>query len=1670
MELKGANIDLAEKDCVSVTARNGVFFSFVPQSEEERREWVMAIGSLMQVFQKHWKDHPIVPVFEELAARVTQLFSLSQSPNQIDLARRLSTSAMELMTAYMWNSSRRSERIVEKVTAYIQVIKALISNGCPEHITDSLGSAAKQVVALANRPFPSLTGTTASASDSSSQSPSSGTTEFKSISFGSQKLPLQQHKSPQNSPTTLPSTPASSTSATGSNPTQSTWVATSGSSKAHSQPSSSANTLNSTTSPVAGRRAHASDTVASSAVSSLNASSLSSSQSVHASLPPENLGSSGNNAQQNFAQTNSSQTGSPTTTRSLLHSTSGGNFEAASLRSSTLEASAAETQQEVVLRLVKDIRATFVRSVESFKSLNQRNFEATVAEAERSFDVLRVSFDELLKPLESPSVIARLRETPERYFISWRRAVEVVKQAFASQDRTQAMTLLREALPAVGDAMGQASHVLCGAVFEAAQQVFAEQELKGASSLFFDLDTSRVAQFLQQLSTDPLRQGSAHQSHGGFATASAGNPVPHFGSSPSGSPSSPRFFSALNLSNDPSIDEFIDLTRKALLSAQTMAKICRNSFFDAHSQDDHLKHLSILERLNGVVDKIIADVESNPDIIQLEPERSTYLEVIISIREFGHISTTIIETIAELDSNPRGSLSTISPQQAMKSLAMSRGSTQAISSKLNSIQMRFSTAAKQLMSELERLLDLVPGAAEIDESKLSKEQLRARRQSMAPVAASTHFINHFMASGTEDSSSPRSWTANSTHSTNTHSDSVSPSSSSLSLDSPHYESAPSSVSPRSGLQSSPLSASSPTLPSYSSISNVSGSHSSGTHSLNANSQSSPTLLHNNHVGAENNHLSSSAAAIPAPHSTWSEKIRPRQSVASGDVPRLPTQYILGSMHKESGHGSSSSARDSPGRDSPKNHSAPSSAPSSSGADSMQWRKSVKSRDDPLSPRTMSVASQSSPRETDSSTLAGASSPTTTVSALSDSLSPRKTREGGSKRSGSTSSGKKKREGRKSSSSNNSGPITSKAVSVPAATASGGTAVKKNQKMQSLTVRGVTIKYPESINIWLEPEEGNIRYLSGTQLDSERTSGGSNATAGSNTSSGSSSGQNSSSSGSASSTAPLSPSTSRSAGGKTNSSRDFGRGASSSTSQRDLSNSSGSKSPPGPSSPRQQSPKGHIKSESDSITQASSSGSASRLNASQQSKLAHSSASVRGHGSGSSANLFSSTSGAGSSTSGSGVTSPVLSRGRLNSEPVLASATLNRLIVKLTSESAVDVAFMKSFLATYQSFTTPEELWGKLLERYFVPAKSDNPAFSELSDEAYKQQLTLPIHLRVANVVGMWLSSNYMDISADLMFHIDHFVEHTLPTGEAKGLQRKLKTAVEKAQADKRLQEIQANAKFGRSRAGGAERAKAFQQVMITARAARLDPFMFFNEEDIDPTMIAEQLTALDWSLFSKISNVELLNFHTSRGDRNLCPNLCGMIQRFNQVSSWVATNILWQGQMDSRVKVYTKVVQTAHALFKLNNFNATLAIISGLNTAAIHRLRFTFADLPKKEKGILALLMDKMSSKSSYKEYRETLKRVSPPKIPYMGVYLSDLTFIEDGNPNNIAHLINFHKRRLVYRVLQEIEQNQDTSYNIVQDPRLIFILSKLTFADDNELYNLSLLREPRGVDRADIR
>lgn len=133
-----------------------------------------------------------------------------------------------------------------------------------------------------------------------------------------------------------------------------------------------------------------------------------------------------------------------------------------------------------------------------------------------------------------------------------------------------------------------------------------------------------------------------------------------------------------------------------------------------------------------------------------------------------------------------------------------------------------------------------------------------------------------------------------------------------------------------------------------------------------------------------------------------------------------------------------------------------------------------------------------------------------------------------------------------------------------------------------------------------------------------------------------------------------------------------------------------------------------------------------------------------------------------------------------------------------------------------------------------------------------------------------------------------------------------------------------------------------------------------------------------------------------------------------------------------------------------------------------------------------------MASTKNFGEYRETLHLANPPCIPFfgmrlglidiipplsyvflaaetnlnfLGVYLTDLTFIEDGIPSlTPSELINFNKRAKTAEVIRDIQQYQNVPYLLQPVPELQdYILSNLQAAGDvHDMYDRSLEVEPR--------
>ena len=217
----------------------------------------------------------------------------------------------------------------------------------------------------------------------------------------------------------------------------------------------------------------------------------------------------------------------------------------------------------------------------------------------------------------------------------------------------------------------------------------------------------------------------------------------------------------------------------------------------------------------------------------------------------------------------------------------------------------------------------------------------------------------------------------------------------------------------------------------------------------------------------------------------------------------------------------------------------------------------------------------------------------------------------------------------------------------------------------------------------------------------------------------------------------------------------------------------------------------------------------------------------------------------------------------------------------------------------------------------------------------------------------------------------------------------------------------------------------------------------FSIFSCDAEEIARQLTIMEFDLFANINPYEFLNQAWTKSDADQrAPNIIAVTKRFNEIAMWIAKSILEVKSIRARSKRVAKLIDVAGCLYQLNNFSTLMAFIAGFNKAPVTRLKHTMREVNTRTAKKLIELENIMSAESSYKNYRAKIHTVNPPCIPYIGVYLLDLTYMEDGNPNRIGSLINFSKRRLIHTLIREVQQYQDQAFNLTVVPEMVAMLN----------------------------
>ncbi|XP_067877709.1 RAS guanyl-releasing protein 2-like isoform X1 [Heterodontus francisci] len=349
---------------------------------------------------------------------------------------------------------------------------------------------------------------------------------------------------------------------------------------------------------------------------------------------------------------------------------------------------------------------------------------------------------------------------------------------------------------------------------------------------------------------------------------------------------------------------------------------------------------------------------------------------------------------------------------------------------------------------------------------------------------------------------------------------------------------------------------------------------------------------------------------------------------------------------------------------------------------------------------------------------------------------------------------------------------------------------------------------------------------------------------------------------------------------------------------------------------------------------------------------------------------------------------------------------------------------RMFLMMHQWYLPSTELVGKLRKLY---------------RDAYSSDLKI-LQLKICQLVRFWIAEfpAEFNLDSDLAEQIKELQETVSRTGDRRHSQ---------------LVDISQVPSFEWKR-------QITQRNHVTQKRRKMS--LLFDH--LGPLELAEHLTYLEYKSFCRILFRDYQSF-AKHGCTKDNPILERFISLFNSVSQWVQMMVLSMHTPQQRAEVITKFVHVAQRLLQLQNYNTLMAVIGGLSHSAISRLKETYHYISPDVIKISDSLMELVTTCGNYSNYRRCFAEGSGFKFPILGVHLKDLLAVHLALPDWAEKdRLNVAKMQQLYSILNELIQVQVTTPPIEPSMDLVNLLtvSLDQFHTDDEIYKLSLLREPR--------
>ncbi|KAE8254357.1 hypothetical protein A4X13_0g3440 [Tilletia indica] len=462
---------------------------------------------------------------------------------------------------------------------------------------------------------------------------------------------------------------------------------------------------------------------------------------------------------------------------------------------------------------------------------------------------------------------------------------------------------------------------------------------------------------------------------------------------------------------------------------------------------------------------------------------------------------------------------------------------------------------------------------------------------------------------------------------------------------------------------------------------------------------------------------------------------------------------------------------------------------------------------------------------------------------------------------------------------------------------------------------------------------------------------------------------------------------------------------------------------------------------------------------------------------------------------------------------LTGATLGAMVEKMTPHDAmVDATFSAAFYMCFRMFTTPTELFDAFVARFNLQLPT-GVEITEAERAVWLERKVTPVRLRVFNFFKMWLESHYNEATDSVI--LPKLIEFTRTSMNTGSLARHGQRLAELAQ-----RRLSASGIRGGNRAPTSLQ-RAYSTDMLRPNTVALASRMYMssafprqgvmppqpiikdklmaalrsgdwkniNMMEIDPLELARQITIMGSKLYCSIQPDELLNLHqsgkkvpasTAGGGAAGAQQsfIKGMSALSTAISGWINESILGEDDVRKRVQLLKFFIKLGDRLYGLQNFDALFAIHAALGSAQIDRLRQTWESLPAKYRALMDQQREAATFTRNWKSYRARIANTVPPALPFLGVFLTDLTFINDGNaklrasPGAARILLNVDRYVRINSVVTEMQRFQQP-YTLLEVPEmqnfLRSVLANLPSSNGidsaNELYKRSKALEPRPSD-----